>query len=816
MSLLYRPLSRAARPLTDPAPASRRPPWLVYPLVGLAASCLLAGPRELLWPGFLLTAAIWAPRVGLARGWLARPSVADVGWLGLLLGGLVGFAASADPAAAWSRLAALVAALTLFFWVQAWAGTAQRLRWAGWSLVVLCGLGSLAILALINGRLPDSALTRRLAPVLGLFAVFPPISGDVLEVNSRFPVHQYGLAYLLLVIIPFLAATAVLGQRPVQRLAAALLALPLLVLLAATEARGAMLAVAVGIAAVASLRSRWFWGLLPLGALGLYGLLARGIISRSIELEWLQTRLSIWTRALELLVDYPFSGSGLGMSTFARVFAWNYELPNPYQVVHSHNIFIQAYAEQGLLGAVGLLLVLGGSLVCAVRGARSAAPSARPVAAGVLGALIGTVLYGLTDQVPTTNDGLALVAVLAALASAGTRCCPPPAAANRSPSRRDARAPKALPRRLAAALAAHPGLAGAAIIAFLLVGVAPRWISSGALNIAAVQVTRVALDTPRDATARGAELERAEALLGLALRFNPSNIPAYRVLARARLLRHDISGAAFALDQARRAGPLNDYERTQIGRLYYQMGYWQQAFDLWTEARATSLLQQAAEDLAARGESRAAVGARAALVQLEPDVSEHLANLAKAILAAEGKIGADEALEWIERAAALNPEARRSISRQLVLDAETCRINERRGGGRFEMCLFWFGLASRVDPTYDKPEVELGSVYFVRGRYEEAAAHFREALQREPDNGSTWYQLGQTEEAAGRLGAARDAYERAVQLLPTRAAHHLGLAGVYALQGRCAEAQRELAEAQRLNPAQPDLPTVQARVQACS
>ena len=49
------------------------------------------------------------------------------------------------------------------------------------------------------------------------------------------------LAYLLLVIIPFVAAEALLGSRPRRRVAAAGAACLLAILLAATEARGALL-----------------------------------------------------------------------------------------------------------------------------------------------------------------------------------------------------------------------------------------------------------------------------------------------------------------------------------------------------------------------------------------------------------------------------------------------------------------------------------------------------------------------------------------------------------------------------------------------
>ena len=223
-------------------------------------------------------------------------------------------------------------------------------------------------------------------------------------------------------------------------------------------------------------------------------------------------------------------------------------------------------------------------------------------------------------------------------------------------------------------------------------------------------------------------------------------------------------------------------------------------------------MTQAANSLTAKGEHRAATAAHAALSELQPEVDEHYANLAKAMLAGP-RPSVEEAMTWFERASQLNPEARRSISRQLVLDAEDFRTNERRCAGRFDQAVFWFGLASRVDPTFDKPEVELGAVHYyaaqcaaIAGRAAEAdrlfgasAGHFQAATARDPHNSSSWHQLGQTEAARGQLAAALNALEQAVALAPNRANLRASLGQTYGLAGQCEAAQRELSEALRLD-----------------
>ena len=779
MSVVSRPLDRPASPVARRGPLER----FTIPLLAIGLVGLLVGSGPPLAIGFGCTlATAWIER----RRFTWRGPMAAA-WIALMAGSLLGLLVSHDQPSALSRLAAVAAAMTLFVLARQAGARPRGLQRASWLVVGICGIGALVILALIRGSLPENSISRALRPLLSLFAVFPGISGDVLVVNSRFPVHQYGLAYLLLVTGPFLTAWAVLGAGWVRRGIAAVGLIGLAVLLTATEARGALLALAVAVALVASLRSRWFWGLLPLGGLGLYLLLARGIISRSIEGDWLAARLSIWTRSLYLLGDYPLTGAGLGLPNFAEVFAWSYQLPNPYLVVHSHNIFIQAYAEQGLLGLIGLLLLLVGALLLGWQALGRVEAAGRPALAGVVGALSGSLLYGLTDQVPTTNYGLVLLGAICGLAAGQSTG----QAASEARADDCAAKPPRHEARFVAGRQVVPLLVIAAVM-LLVVGVAPRWISGLTLNAGSALLTAAALDRSLTNNQRGAKLQQAEAVLSTAVDWNSRNGAAFRQLARARLLRHDVPGAQAALGAAVATANLNDHERTQLGRLALEMGFWPQAFDLWQAAGESELLSKAADELTAKRDFKGAVAAQAALVELSPDNPEHLSNLAKALLADDGAVNVDQALVWFDRAAELKPEARRGLARQLVLQAEDCRTNERRNGGRFEVCLFWFGLASRVDPSYDKPEVELGSVYFYRNRFAEAAEHFRSASEREPTNPSTWHQLGQAEEGAGRVAEAVFAFEQAVRLAPRRAGLHASLGRVYRQLGRCDEARREL------------------------
>lgn len=69
------------------------------------------------------------------------------------------------------------------------------------------------------------------------------------------------------------------------------------------------------------------------------------------------------------------------------------------------------------------------------------------------------------------------------------------------------------------------------------------------------------------------------------------------------------------------------------------------------------------------------------------------------------------------------------------------------------------------DPQVVSSHVNLGLVRFLQGRYDEAAAVFEEVLAAHPDHATAWLDLADAQLAAGRTGAARDSYQRVVELL---------------------------------------------------
>jgi len=120
-------------------------------------------------------------------------------------------------------------------------------------------------------------------------------------------------------------------------------------------------------------------------------------LSATQTLGGLDGRLEVWSRAIYMLQDFPFTG--IGMGTFKQVANAMYPFflagPNA-DVPHAHNLFLQVGVDLGLPGLVAylaLLLVTAWSLIMVLR--RPA--SFRWLAAGLLCSLVALCVHGLLD-----------------------------------------------------------------------------------------------------------------------------------------------------------------------------------------------------------------------------------------------------------------------------------------------------------------------------------------------------------------------------------------------------------------------------------
>lgn len=321
----------------------------------------------------------------------------------------IGLLVSPQRALTLDRSYALIASAILF-WLLAAQRNAPWLRHSSW-LLLLIGAGlALTIFAF-------TTFPARL-PLLNLDVTALQARSTALFLSpGRFNPNLSGsLAALFLV--PALACTVYSVNR-IQRLLALLLGLLLTLLLYLSQSRGAQLGVLLSIPFFTLLANRrWLWLWIPLGVLALAAVLifpdsltALLFAGSSNAVSTLQGRQELWSRALYLIQDFPFTGVGMGapetvintlypMLTINRDLSW----------LHVHNTYLQMAAEMGVVGLIAWLAWLFSVGVVGIKQAATphAATVHRSLALGLTGSWLVFLVHGLVD-VPLASPKLMLL-----------------------------------------------------------------------------------------------------------------------------------------------------------------------------------------------------------------------------------------------------------------------------------------------------------------------------------------------------------------------------------------------------------------------
>jgi putative inorganic carbon (HCO3(-)) transporter len=305
-----------------------------------------------------------------------------LGWPeGPLLLSFVGAAALSCVTALWPGYAAdffsdlIKMALVSFFLINS-AATEQRVRGVMWIM-------------LIGG----------LFPAVGTLKNY--LTGNLEEGRATW-VGIFGnpneAAYSLVILLPlagYLAASAGWFAR-LALLGMASLYVPAIFV---TFSRGGL----VGLGAVIGLyawrhRNIWVYGLLVVAIAGGVALAER-YWSRGEDFSQLdgdvsfQQRVATSQAGLEMFVDRPLSGVGLGCS----IVAWPLYAPKGLYTrgaLVTHNTFVQVLSETGILGGLPFLLLIGLSIYHARKLALQ--PKTAGLGAAVEGALWGFVVCGMS------------------------------------------------------------------------------------------------------------------------------------------------------------------------------------------------------------------------------------------------------------------------------------------------------------------------------------------------------------------------------------------------------------------------------------
>jgi len=236
-------------------------------------------------------------------------------------------------------------------------------------------------------------------------------------------------AEVLLLLLPLTLALILCSRRVLSRLAAAAAFVLGGAALGMTYCRSAWIGVACSMVVMIFL---WKPKLLPL-FLVLCALAApflpASIWNRVLTIfdrsdSSTNSRFPLFKAGLEVIVRRPFSGAGLGTAAVQRyVKLLNfYHARTPF--VHAHNIYLQVWAELGILGAAGFV----GSILWGIKRAAHAVrhcgnSAARTITCAACAALCGAMVCGLADYLWNYPRVMCIFWFVFAMALAGVKVC---------------------------------------------------------------------------------------------------------------------------------------------------------------------------------------------------------------------------------------------------------------------------------------------------------------------------------------------------------------------------------------------------------
>lgn len=269
-------------------------------------------------------------------------------------------------------------------------------------------------------------------------------------------------------------------------------------------------------------------------------------------------RQAVWRNSLDLARDYAFTGLGLG--NFEMAYSSYVLLVHVGHTVHAHNLLLDLWLEQGLLGLVALGWIA--ALVVWTRGAASRWRLAALVSCGVI------LLHGLVDDAFYGYGGQAVWLMFVPLALLA----------------RSVEVPKV--RHVLLQLAEV--LVGVGAILILAAWVLPGARAAIVSNLGAVNQTRTELATYhwseslfQDVVRRKVDLSTAIGYYEAALLLDPSDVTANRRLGQIELARGQYDEAQRHLSAAQTAAPGQRATIQLLGECYAIAGETGQAAILW-------------------------------------------------------------------------------------------------------------------------------------------------------------------------------------------------------------------------------------------
>ena len=294
----------------------------------------------------------------------------------------------------------ILTGIALYYAIVNWTTTLQRFR----LLLVgnlIAGI-SLALIAPLSVKWIVDKLTF-LPP--SLYERFSLLLFDTIHSNVM-------AGQLVILLPPALGLLLFSWQRLnwLERIVAGMAALFMSSVLLLTQSRGGLMAFGASLLMLIVLRWRRSWLLLPICAvIGAIAVPSVGItaildvLTSKVTFRGIDGRLELWSRALYMIQDFPFTGIGMGLYTEIADVFYPFFLTTSSAAPHAHNLFLQVAVDLGIPGVVAwlaiLMLVVTGAWQLYRHGRVTGDGWVAGIGAGLLCSQVALMTHGLTDAV---------------------------------------------------------------------------------------------------------------------------------------------------------------------------------------------------------------------------------------------------------------------------------------------------------------------------------------------------------------------------------------------------------------------------------
>ena len=367
-------------------------------VVGGIVSASIIFPRLL--PAAVLTAAFFWPLRRWANGRWSVRTPGDFAIVLLLVMATVSGWITPLPQTTHPQIYRLLSGIALYYTIVNTGNTRLKLHRLLW-IFSLGGL-AVALLAPLSVDWP-----------LGKLPFIPDAFYQRFSVLVADPAHPNVIAGTLAILLPVTLAGLLFGWQELkggERAIGLLCVASMSAVLLLSLSRGAWIAISLAGLTLVVLRWRQGWIAVVLGLLaaalgiswfGLQRALEALVASKTVGS--LTGRLEVWGRATDMILDFPFTGIGMGAFQPLADQLYPLLLFEPGEVFHAHNLFLQVAIDLGIPGLLAWLWILAvvilnaGKAYLAGRAAQD--PLLSALGAGLLCSQLALILHGLTDAV---------------------------------------------------------------------------------------------------------------------------------------------------------------------------------------------------------------------------------------------------------------------------------------------------------------------------------------------------------------------------------------------------------------------------------